>query len=222
MDLLIILCFVYALYRASLDAAVNSYALSRGRDVYIGDGDNRRHYSGWTLGAALAVLGLSFLEGWKTGWHWGGRKRDEIKARRAGRPQPAVDGPEVLEPDAAPWDGDGPAAHEPPPARPDPPQSPPPDEPPGPARCLACGRVGTVADPVVSAADGIPVHRSHTLDPRSGYYQPPAPPVVDVPADVVDGSGRPVDAVWEPPAAARQLDAPTGWPSVHTTTRPPG
>jgi hypothetical protein len=177
MDLLIILCFVYAVYRAGLDAAVNSYALSRGRDVYLGEGENRRRYSGWTLGAALAVLWMSLLEGWKAGWQWGGRRRDEIKARRAARPQPATGQPEVVEPDAAPWDG------------------PPPDEPPG-------------SPPHRSAPTPNSADRPKPGSGDPGRDQPPTPPPADIPADVVDGSGRPVNAVWELPAAR--------WPSMHT------
>jgi hypothetical protein len=37
--------------------------------------------------------------------------------------------------------------------------------------CAACGRDGTGADPLVKATDGYGFHRSHTTDPRHGYYR---------------------------------------------------
>jgi hypothetical protein len=37
--------------------------------------------------------------------------------------------------------------------------------------CAACGHNGTSRDPLVKATDGYRVHRSHTTDPRNGYYR---------------------------------------------------
>jgi hypothetical protein len=37
--------------------------------------------------------------------------------------------------------------------------------------CAACGHHGTGADPLVQALDGHRIHRSHTTDPRNGYYR---------------------------------------------------
>ncbi len=37
--------------------------------------------------------------------------------------------------------------------------------------CAACGHDGTHADPLVKSLDGYRIHREHTTDPRSGYYQ---------------------------------------------------
>lgn len=37
--------------------------------------------------------------------------------------------------------------------------------------CAACGHDGTTKDPLIKAMDGFRVHRSHTTDPRSGYYR---------------------------------------------------
>lgn len=36
--------------------------------------------------------------------------------------------------------------------------------------CAACGHNGTGNDPLVKAADGARIHRSHTTDPRSSFY----------------------------------------------------
>lgn len=36
--------------------------------------------------------------------------------------------------------------------------------------CGACGHEGTTKNPLVVADDGMRIHRSHTEDPRSGYY----------------------------------------------------
>lgn len=36
--------------------------------------------------------------------------------------------------------------------------------------CSACGHDGTPTDPLVKSLDGYRIHRSHTTDPRSGYY----------------------------------------------------
>jgi hypothetical protein len=36
--------------------------------------------------------------------------------------------------------------------------------------CTACGHDGTPADPLVKSLDGSRIHRSHTTDPRSGFY----------------------------------------------------
>jgi hypothetical protein len=36
--------------------------------------------------------------------------------------------------------------------------------------CPACGHPEAKADPLVKAADGFRVHRSHTTDPRDGFY----------------------------------------------------
>jgi hypothetical protein len=35
--------------------------------------------------------------------------------------------------------------------------------------CRACGHPATPTDPVIEA-DGAQIHRSHTTDPRSGFY----------------------------------------------------
>ncbi|WP_322777727.1 hypothetical protein [Frankia sp. Cas4] len=248
MDLLILLYFAYAVYRAGLDAAVNSYALSRGRDVYIGDGARRRRYSGWTLGAALAVLAMSLLEGWKAGWHWGGRTRDGINTRRrAARPRPAGDGPTVSEPDAAPWTND-PSPDEPGPARPDT------DEPPTGRPCGICGQRTATDVAVIMYRDG---HVEHFAcrdkvdagngDPpmrfcdACGDLERPGDPLVwdDLglihtshthdPRSDVDPPSTPaatpaadvVDTGTGQPVDAvwEPLDTPSGWPSVPTHSR---
>jgi hypothetical protein len=36
--------------------------------------------------------------------------------------------------------------------------------------CQACGRPTTADDPAVTARDGARIHKSHTTNPRSGYY----------------------------------------------------
>jgi len=36
--------------------------------------------------------------------------------------------------------------------------------------CTACGHDGTPGDPLVKSDDGSRIHRSHTTDPRSGFY----------------------------------------------------
>lgn len=36
--------------------------------------------------------------------------------------------------------------------------------------CCACGHEGTTSDPVVKTTGGSRIHRSHTTDPRSGFY----------------------------------------------------
>jgi hypothetical protein len=36
--------------------------------------------------------------------------------------------------------------------------------------CPACGHPATKADPLVKVDDGGRVHRTHTTDPRSGFY----------------------------------------------------
>jgi hypothetical protein len=37
--------------------------------------------------------------------------------------------------------------------------------------CATCGQDATGRDPLVNATDGYRVHRSHTTDPRNGYYR---------------------------------------------------
>lgn len=223
MDLLIILYFAYAVYRAGLDAAVNSYALSRGRDVYVGEGGNRRHYAGWTVGAALAVAARSLVEGWRAAWPWARERAAESKARRAARRDRPAPGPTPRRPDPAPADLDGDDSggfrcarcgrdlDESASARPVP------DE--GwvcnahlDDFCAACGHPPRADDPLVLDA-GVWVHRSHTRDPRSGFFRGPAD---GGPADVVDADGRPVASVWEPPRPAPVLEPPrpADWPSA--------
>lgn len=36
--------------------------------------------------------------------------------------------------------------------------------------CAACGHDATGRDPLVKTTDGYRIHRSHTTDPRNGYY----------------------------------------------------
>ncbi|WP_239376074.1 hypothetical protein [Frankia sp. Cj5] len=248
MELIFLLCFAYACYRAGLDAAVNGYALSRGRDVYIGEGTNRRHYSGFSVGVLLGVFFRSLVEGVRVGWPWArrtaatwreGRRRGDAwtppwnemrpprrrrrRTRPAGATPPPDDGapadPSTDEPDKGDRDepdgdtGDrcarcGRPAHTP-------------DS--GPARwmpgegwvcwshfsdhCAACGNPARPDDPLI-LTDGHWEHASHRRpadDPPSHAEQPDA--AVVMVADVVDADGRPIDAVWEPPAA--------GWASLH-------
>lgn len=99
MDLIFILCFAYAVYRASLDAAVNGYAVAKGRPVTVGG----RDYSGTgrTFGTVLAVLWQSLVEGWRSGRPWARKQAAEFRARRAAKrratPEPdwdaELDGP---------------------------------------------------------------------------------------------------------------------------------
>ncbi|WP_239335069.1 hypothetical protein [Frankia sp. CiP3] len=241
MELAILLCFAYACYRAGLDAAVNGYALSRGRDVYIGEGPNRRHYSGFSVGVLLGVFFRSLVEGVRVGWPWArrtaatwreGRRRGEAWAppwnamrpprRRRCRRQPADATPPAD--DGAPAGGQ---AHSP-------------TGEPGetvqrcsrcdrdvnakdadPVRwmqdegwvcwshlsdsCAVCGNPARPGDPLVLTG-GFWEHASHqSLGDDPHPEQPDA--AVMVAADVVDADGRPIDAVWEPPAA--------GWASLH-------
>jgi hypothetical protein len=39
-----------------------------------------------------------------------------------------------------------------------------------PGTCAACGHEQSPFDPLIHAADGAWIHRSHALDPGSGYY----------------------------------------------------
>lgn len=36
--------------------------------------------------------------------------------------------------------------------------------------CAACGHEGTTRNPLVKTTDGARIHRSHTTDRKSGYY----------------------------------------------------
>jgi len=36
--------------------------------------------------------------------------------------------------------------------------------------CTACGHAGTNTDPLIVNSDGFRIHRTHTTDPRSGFY----------------------------------------------------
>ncbi len=74
MELIILLCFAYAVWRASLDAAVEGYAVARGRAVPVGPGARQtRSAGGFALGAALGVFARSLVEGMRVGWPWAQR-----------------------------------------------------------------------------------------------------------------------------------------------------
>ncbi|WP_131744619.1 hypothetical protein [Frankia sp. Cppng1_Ct_nod] len=110
MDLIIILYFAYAMYKASLTAAVNSYGLARGRDVTVGGGDRARTYSGAgrTLGTVLGVLWQSLVEGWHSGRPWAREQAEEFRARRAAkRAVPTPDTRTIPPPDTHDLDENG-------------------------------------------------------------------------------------------------------------------
>ncbi|SBW19588.1 hypothetical protein FDG2_1446 [Candidatus Protofrankia californiensis] len=247
MEMLILLYFAYAVYRAGLDAAVRGYALARGRDVYIGDGDRKRHYAGWTLGAALAVFGRSLWEGWRVAWPWARDQADAARTRRARRRA----GDDL---DDAPRVSDG--------TPPDPPGSGGeadwrcvrcgqrfedlPDATPDyiPAieirgegwvclahlsdHCVACGNPGQDSDPLVLHR-GAWLHRSHlpaddpaAADPAAAEQAAADPDVEPAaggePAEVVDSAtGEPVEAVWEDAPAASDIPV-AGWAKVRDHT----
>lgn len=74
MELIFLLCFAYAVWRASLDAAVEGYAVARGRAVPVGRGPRpTRSAGGFALGAALGVFARSLVEGMRVGWPWAQR-----------------------------------------------------------------------------------------------------------------------------------------------------
>jgi hypothetical protein len=81
-DVIFLLCFLYACYRAALDAGVKGYALSKGRDVYVGEGASRRQYSGFSVGVVLGVFFRSLIEGVRVGWPWARRTAADWKERR--------------------------------------------------------------------------------------------------------------------------------------------
>jgi len=241
METLILLYFAYAVYRAGLDAAVRGYALARGKDVYIGEGDRRRHYAGWTLGAATAVFFRSLWEGWRVAWPWARTKADAARARRAARRDGGDlddgwdDQPADTADDAEDEDIDGGED----------------DEPTRCARCgrdlsdttiaisvrlmpegwvcgehfpdvcAACGNPARPHDPLVLDVDRAWIHRSHlhtfptSDDPTAP--EPPSPAGGEA-AEVVDSAtGDPVDAVWEDVPATGALPA-AGWAKVHPST----
>ncbi|ONH23827.1 hypothetical protein [Pseudofrankia asymbiotica] len=238
MELLILLYFAYAVYRAGLDAAVRSYALARGRDVTIGEGDRQRHYAGWAIGAGFAVFFRSLWEGWRVAWPWSRDRVAAVRARRAARGLPADDWddePDTASPDDDPDpDPDGDDAPTADPNDPDgdgsflcarcrrdisDPETSARSLPEGwvcgvhfPDYCAACGQPAREGDPLV-VDHAAWIHRSH-LDPDTPPPDAPADPAAGEPAEVVDeATGEPVDAVWETPSAT---DLPAAdWTKVH-------
>jgi hypothetical protein len=229
MEMLILLYFAYAVYRAGLDAAVRGYALARGRDVTIGEGDRKRHYAGWTLGAAAAVFFRSLWEGWRVAWPWSRDQVDALRARRAARGLDAEDWDDepdpvdtAEDPSVDPNDPDGDGRLRCARCRRD-------ISPPDisarymrgegfvcgehfPGFCAACGNPSRDGDPLV-LDHAAWIHRSHLTPDADPAPEAPDTPVGDEPAEVIDADGKPVEAVWEAdPVAA--LPAPA-WTKVH-------